>query len=152
MEKALRSLFVFALVGWIGGALFYSSVVLPVLFYHFEPAKAGSIAALIFPYYYRVGSILGVLLLAVSLARAALRGGRLWLLASATVGLMVACQIYGTFSVQPKMQQLRGVDGGVAEFQRLHRLSVRLNGVVLGGGLVLVVASGWLLGPVQIED
>ena len=63
----LRTLYVLALALWVGAAVFFSVVVLPVLFTSMEPARAGEIAALLFPYYFRFGAALGVLLLAAAL-------------------------------------------------------------------------------------
>ena len=140
-----HTLFVFALTVWIGSAAFFSLVVLPVLFIRLEVARAGEVAALLFPHYYRLGAAVGVLLLAVTAYLAARVRGP-WRAATALVALMVACQAYAAFSLHPRVAALRGAAVERPLFDALHRRSVRLNGVVLGGGLILVFSSGYLLG------
>ena len=145
MNSTLSSLFVLSLVGWIGGAAFYSLLVLPILFTRLAPAEAGSIAALIFPAYYYWGLVFGVLMLAVTLVQAA-RGRRGWRPAAILTSIMLACQVVAAFVVHPRMQDLRETPGGRTAFQKLHVRSVRLNSVVLLGGLCLVIGSGRLVG------
>jgi hypothetical protein len=140
-----RTLFVLALTIWIGSVAFFSLGVLPILFTRLGPPRAGEVVALLFPVYYRVGVAFGVLLLAASAYLAGrVRGA--WRYAAALALVMVACQAYAAFSVHPRVAMLRGVEAERPRFDALHRRSVRLNGVVLGGGLVLVLSSGYLLG------
>jgi hypothetical protein len=142
---AARSLFVLALTLWIGSATFFSAVVLPVLFTRLDTPRAGEIAALLFPFYYRVGVAFGVLLLGVC-AYFAVRLRGAWRYAVALAALMLACQAYAAFSLHPRVAALRGLEAQRPLFDTLHRRSVRLNGVVLAGGLILVLSSGALLG------
>lgn len=143
-HAVLVTLFVASLAVWVGGVLFFSGVVLPALFLDLEPSRAGEAAALIFPWYYRLGAGAGLILLftAVGLARSAGAG---WRLATAVVAVMLLAQCYGGFSVLPEMQALRGLDEAVVRWSELHRLSVRLNGVVVAGGVVLLGMAGRLL-------
>lgn len=138
------SLFVSALGLWMGAATFFSAVVLPTLFMNLETAEAGSIAALLFPLYFRVGLVLGV----VTTAAAALvgrGGGRRWVVVVALLASITAAQAWTTVVIHPEMALIRGVDSEVARFQSLHHLSVRLNGVVLGVGMLILLGSGFLL-------
>lgn len=139
------AVFVSALALWVGTAAFYSAVVLPVLFINLPVAEAGSIAALLFPWYFRVGCVLGVVA-SVSALRLARGAGRPWQLAAAVLTVMTAAQLYSTAVVHPEVARLRGDSAQVERFQALHRLSVRLNAVVLAGGFVLLCGSGLLLG------
>ena len=140
-----QTLFVFALAMWIGSAAFFSLVVLPVLFTKLDTASAGAVAALLFPYYYRFGVAVGALLLGTTAYLAARARGP-WRAAAALASLMVACQAYAAFSLHPRVAALRGSAVERPRFDALHRRSVRLNGVVLGGGLILAFSSGYLLG------
>lgn len=138
------SLFVSALGLWMGAATFFSAVVLPTLFMNLETSEAGSIAALLFPFYFRVGLGLGV----VSTAAAAMvgrGGGRRWHLVVALLALATAAQAWTTLVIHPEMATIRGVDSEVPRFQSLHQLSVRLNGVVLGVGMLTLLGGGFLL-------
>ena len=140
----LIALFVAMLGVWIGSVLFYSGVVLPLLFTSLERSEAGNVAALIFPYYYWVGSAAGVVLTSV-IAVMARAGGRWWRASAAAAVVMLACQLYAAFVVHPGMAEVRGVEALAARFDQLHHLSVRLNSVVLLGGVLLMGGSGLLL-------
>ncbi len=136
--------FVTALALWVGSAAFYSGVVLPVLFINLAATEAGAIAALVFPWYFRVGCVLGVIVTAAAwrLARGA---GRWWQLATAVLAAMTASQLYSTLVVFPEVALLRGNRDQLERFAALHQLSVHLNAVVLVGGILILCGSGLLL-------
>lgn len=138
------SVFVASLALWAGAAVFLSAGVLPLLFTSLEPAEAGRIAALVFPLYFRAGLVLGVVatLAAWRLARG---GGRRWQGVVALVACMTLAQGWSALAIHPEMAGIRGDDDHIERFQELHTLSVRLNGVVLVGGLLLLAGSGLLL-------
>jgi len=120
--------------------------VLPVLFTSLEPSEAGRIAALVFPIYFRAGLVVGV----VSTACAALlarRGGRRWQAVFVMLLCMTAAQGWSALVLHPEMAGIRGVADQVGRFQSLHKLSVRLNSIVLIGGMLLLAAGGFLLTP-----
>ena len=124
--------------------MFFSGVVLPTLFLELETSVAGQTAALLFPGYYAFGIGTGAVVLVASAALA--RGGQgAWKLAVLAVVLAFACQLYAGLSIRPRMAALRGDPGGVTEFQALHRLSVRLNTIVLLSTIGVLCASGSLL-------
>jgi len=137
------SLLVTSLSLWVGAAAFLTAGVMPVLFLNLAPSEAGRIAALVFPVYFRAGLVVGIVasLSAFLLSRG---GGRRWQAAFALLVLMTAAQGWSALVVHPEMARMRGVEAEAAHFQQLHRLSVRLNGVVLAGGLALVCAGGML--------
>ena len=144
MTTLARTTFFASLAVWIGGAAFFTLVVLPVLFTRLPPSEAGGIAALLFPFYYRVGAACSLVLLAAA-GYLALRFGGIWRAVVVLTALMSLAQAYSAFFVQPRMAALRGSEQGMVEFQALHVRAVRLNGFVLASGLVLVFASGYLL-------
>jgi uncharacterized membrane protein len=144
MITVFRTVFILGLVIWVGTTLFLSLVVMPTLFMNMEPSEAGTVAALLFPPYYVTGLVGGLVLLTAACFLAK-RGGRGWRYAIAAVVVMFICQAYAHFAVRPQMVAIRGDESVVSEFQRLHKISVQLNGVVLIGGLALVCASGVLL-------
>ena len=140
------SLFLASLALWVGAAVFLSAGVMPVLFMNLEPPEAGRIAALIFPLYFRAGLVVAIVtsLSALMLAR---RGGRRWQVVFALLLCMTLAQGWSTLVVHPEMARIRGVAEQLERFQWLHVLSVRLNSVVLGGGLLLLAAAGFLFSP-----
>ena len=140
----LVSVFVTAFALWLGAAVFVSAGVLPTLFMNLEPSRAGEIAALIFPVYFRAGLAVGIVA-SVAAAAIAVRGGRRWKVACAVLVVMTLAQAWSTLVVHPEMASIRGIEAEVPRFQSLHKLSVRLNGVVLAGGVLIASASGYLL-------
>lgn len=147
MARSIAStLFIVALGLWAGAGVFFSGVVLPTLFLNLESSAAGQTAALLFPGYYGFGLVAGVLLLCASCWLA--RGGtRAWRAIVAAIVVAWACQLYAGFSIRPRMAELRGqaTGAGAVEFQELHRLSVRLNAVVLIATLGVLVSSASVL-------
>ncbi len=122
--------------------LFFSALVLPLLFTRLGSAEAGPIAAMIFPYYYKTGLVLA-LIVAVCAGFRARAGLRPRVAAFIVAVIICACQAYGALLLQPEMAALRGSENGVARFQLLHKRSVRLNGTALLGAFSLLVAAGW---------
>lgn len=145
MNDFARGLFVTCAGLWAGAGIFFSLVALPTLFMNMEPADAGRTAALLFPGYYAFGLGAGALLLAAVAILVARGGGRHWYGIALAVMLGLACHAYATTSVRPRMGELRGLPTGVEEFQRLHRVSVRLNTVVLIISFALLAGSAKLL-------
>jgi hypothetical protein len=139
----LVSLLVSALGLWVGATVFFSAGVLPVLFTSLAPSEAGGIAALLFPVYFRAGLAVGIVA-CVAAALLARGGGVKWKAVFALLVVMTLAQGWSAIVLHPEMARIRGVESEVARFQQLHVLSVRLNAVVLGGGIVLLAASGAL--------
>jgi hypothetical protein len=145
MARSIAStLFLLTLGLWAGAGVFFSGVVLPTLFLNLESSAAGQTAALLFPGYYAFGIAAGALLLCAAcwLARG---GARAWRIIVAAIAIAWACQLYAGLSIRPRMAELRGQPDGTAKFQDLHKLSVRLNGVVLIATLGVLVSSASVL-------
>jgi len=144
----LRSLYVATLAIFVGSVVFFSLLVLPTLFVNLGTSEAGRIAALLFPAYYKAGLVCAMLLLVIVLSlavTAAPEFRRAWVVTAFTVAVMLAAQAYGALVIHPQVASLRGIASARADFDHLHRLAVRFNGVVLVGGMGLVFASGYLL-------
>jgi hypothetical protein len=140
------SLFLASLALWVGAAVYLSAGVLPVLFTSLEPADAGRIAALVFPIYFRAGLVVGIVATASAALLARREGGR-WRAVFALLVCMTLAQGWSAVVLHPEMARIRGVAEQVERFQYLHALSVRLNGIVLAGGMLLLAAGGFLLAP-----
>jgi len=142
-SRWMVTLFLTSVGLWVGAAAFFSAGVLPVLFTSLEPSDAGRIAALLFPVYFRAGLVVGVV--ACGAAALLARGGGLkWRVVVAVLVAMTASQAWTTLAIHPEMAGIRGDAAKVDRFQQLHRQSVRLNSVVLGGGILLLLAGGFL--------
>jgi uncharacterized membrane protein len=158
MRTTVVWLYLLALIVWLGETVFLSFVVAPSIFRGFPPDEAGRVMGAIFPAYYRVGTVCGVVLVgaAVFLWRGGVGGAARWGIATALAGVMLGCVLYAGVVVQPGVRELREMRhrpdapaNAESEFQRLHALSVRLNGVVLAGGVVLSVLAAMALGRAQ---
>ena len=135
-----------ALAVWLGETVFFAAVVAPGLFGGLAPEQAGTVTALIFPGYYTVGYVCGLVLVATALAlwQRSRPAGGLWLVAAIVAGLMLAACLFAGLDVLPQADALRpllhdpSAPPAVREqFDALHHLAVQLNGAVLLGGLGL---------------
>src|SRR5262249_25959809 len=108
---------------------------------------AGRFVSVVFPRYYLVGVVLGVVALGSCVVSGMTRGWRTadWF-SLLLVSLMLALTIYAWAVVLPAAhaarETMRGQDAGSAAataFARLHRLSAALNGVVMIAGVVFLV-------------
>jgi hypothetical protein len=162
MQTFVRALRLYAMVAWVGGLAFFAFVVAPVAFGSLASAhEAGLVVGGTLRVLHWIGLTGGV--------GFCLATGWLWMQAkdSARVGfrreliltgLMLVVTAYSHFRVLPAMEVDRALAGGEVEtaslenpgrvdFERLHRLSERLEGFVLvcGLGVVFLLAreSRW---------
>lgn len=162
IETVLRAVRLMAMVAWVGGLVFFAFVVAPVAFGRLPNAhEAGLIVGGTLRILHWIGLIGGLVFY--------LATGILWLRAEVPAragfaiemvltGVMLAVTAYSQFHVLPAMERDRTDAGGVVEavalenparvdFERLHKQSERLEGLVLlcGIGVILVLAreSQW---------
>jgi hypothetical protein len=162
MQTFLRALRMYAIVGWVGGLAFFAFVVAPVAFGSLPSAhEAGIVVGETLRMLHWIGLIGGTIFCVAT--------GWLWLWAEvpARIGfarqlvltaVMLLVTAYSQFRVLPAMEVDRALAGGDVEkaslenpgrvdFERLHRLSERLEGLVLvcGLGVVFVLSreSQW---------
>jgi uncharacterized membrane protein len=151
MPAFAKAVFWLALVVWLGEIVFFSFVVAPSVFGAFPQELAGQVVGVIFPRYYALGSVAGAIaVIAALVLRSDTSATRPWSAIAVMLVLMLAATLYAGVVVRPRVQALRphlheaSVDPAVrAEFDRLHRLAVRLNGgvLVLGVATVCVAAA-----------
>jgi hypothetical protein len=154
MTIALSYAFALAWGLWVGAIIFFSFFTAPTAFRSLEPEYAGRFIRTLFPRYYLFGGLCG---LAALLSGGVLILTRHWpARGGATVLVLVAGMMvivaWARQRLLPRMNALRdqvyaarqGGDDGEREavlgsWQRLHKLSVRLNALVLLLGLM----AGW---------
>lgn len=150
MATALaKFVLVTALAIWLGETVFLSLVVAPTLFRGMaSPAEAGNVMSLLFPKYYGIGSVCGLVVAACALIlwRRTPPPNRAWLVTAGTAGFALLACLYAGVVLQPRSHALRDTvrsdptaREAKVEFDRLHRRAVQLNGGVL---LLTLVAAG----------
>lgn len=150
----LLFLYLLALGCCIGAIVFFSFVVAPTVFGTLARPDAGKLLAVVFPRYYIVGYAGGAvaLVLAIYLLLAT-PGVRLWWTAALiAIAIALACTVYAGAVVRPQVDAIRTVSeeqnpdpARKAEFDRLHQLSVILNGAALLLDLIALYASAGAL-------
>ena len=144
ISTLINFIYLLSLVCWIGSIIFFSFFVAPVVFKTLERDKAGEVVGIIFPHYYMIGYVSGVLVLMALLLNGP--AGLKW----CAWGIMMVGTAYAGLVVNPKAKTLKEQlkDSSEAEkstlevrFQNLHSLLVKLNGAVLFSGLWLLWLS-----------
>ena len=143
MQSFARFLVILSLVIWIGSIVFFSFVVAPTVF-SVLPAQeiAGTVVSRSLGALHQIGLICGVILLAATFLGRFRQATALRVL----VGLMLLCTGFSQFRITPQMERIRATVGGPIRalppqdagrtiFDRLHRTSVVLEGIVLLAGI-----------------
>ncbi len=147
--------YLLALVCWLGGMFFFTAIIAPVVFKLLPTAEAGKLVAGVFPRYYLLGYIAGAVGLALALYFTVKSEPRMWWsLTSLALAGALALTIYAGGIVRPQVDAIRTVveeqnpdPARRAEFDRLHRLSVMLNGGVMLLNLAALLATAAALAP-----
>ena len=141
--------YLLALACWLGGMIFFSIFTAPVVFTVLPTSEAGKVVSGIFPRYYILGYVAGIIGVILASYFTVVRPARLWW-GLAALGLAVALVLtfYAGGVVRPKVNAIRAVNEEAnpdparkAEFQRLHRLSVTINGTVMVLNLLALLSS-----------
>ncbi len=150
----INFIYLLSLVVWIGSIVFFSFFAAPVIFKTLEREKAGEVVGIIFPRYYLIGYISGVIALAILL----ITSQSFTDIKLVLILIMLSCSVIAGQVVGPKARNLKPMikseedseklEELKAKFSKLHSLSVKLNGAVLLLGLVLLgyTAKGLSLG------
>jgi hypothetical protein len=139
MEAIASALLTISAASWVGAIIFQSAIVAPVVFADLKVDAARRFLRTLFPRFFRLGIVCGVLMNIAILALVFTAGGSGKLLAIATASaIMLALQII-SLRLVPHINAARDAgEAGAARFSRLHRLSVVLTVSVLLLGLLVV--------------
>jgi hypothetical protein len=132
-------LYLLALACWLGAIVFFSFFTAPVVFRRLPVAEAGKVVGAIFPLYYDLGYVAGLISLAIAIYMALTAAARTWWTGCAiALAMAFGLTLYAGLVVRPRTQAVRSVveeanpdPARKARFDSLHRLSVQLNGAVL---------------------
>ena len=139
----INFIYLLSLVCWVGSIIFFSFFVAPVVFKTLEQEKAGELVGIIFPRYYMIGYVCGVLVLVALLLTGPETAGLKW----CAWGIMMLGTVCAGLAVNPKARILKEKLRNAPEtekpdlearFKTLHSLSVKLNATVLFAGLWLL--------------
>ena len=139
----INFIYLLSLVCWVGSIIFFSFFVAPVVFKTLEREKAGELVGIIFPRYYMIGYVCGVLVLVALLLTGPETAGLKW----CAWGIMMLGTVCAGLAVNPKASILKEKLKDAPEtekpdlearFKTLHSLSVKLNATVLFAGLWLL--------------
>ena len=146
---AIQFIYLLSLVIWIGSIIFFSFFTAPAVFKTLDREKAGKLVGIIFPRYYAIDYICGILSISSLIIGAKMvPDARFFLLT-----VMAGCTFYAGLVVGPRAKNLKeeikfqsnpqGKDALKLKFDKTHALSVRLNGtiLVLGLGLLWITAG-----------
>jgi uncharacterized membrane protein len=146
MTNVLRFVQFLALGTWLGSIIYFSFAVAPALFAALSSRdQAGAVVGIALGRLHHLGGIAGILYLVAALGLARSPKGFVQPAALAVI-VMLLLTVVSEHHIIPRMAQLRtqmvSVDATPpenplrAEFDRLHKISVRLEGSVLLLGLV----------------
>ncbi len=119
---------------WLGSIVFFSFVVAPRIFAVLERERAGDVVNAIFPAYYVLGSLFGVVAFGAGVVRGVLDAFGLYLglyFASLAVGVVLA--VFSRAYLVPRIEGTdRSRDNGDPDaFEKYHGASVKLNSLML---------------------
>ncbi|MGH7917142.1 MAG: DUF4149 domain-containing protein, partial [Candidatus Binataceae bacterium] len=147
--------YLFSIVCWLGGMVFFTAMIAPVVFQVLPVADAGKVVAGIFPRYYLLGYAAGAVSVALAILFAVAYAPRLWWsLAALALLIALGLTLYAGVVVRPHIDSIRGVTEETnpdparrAEFDHLHRLSVMLNGGVMLLDILALLSTAAALIP-----
>lgn len=146
----LSAVFLLSLVAWIGGIIFFSFIGAPSIFHSLPPEFAGKAVSAIFPKYYPLGWISGLVAFACLLVSGFKTGSWSWA-KLLLIAVMVFLTVTNSLITHPKARALKEemqITQSQTElvhikevFDRIHRWSVINNGIVLLLGLIVIVLT-----------
>ncbi len=143
----ITMIYLLCLIVWIGEIVFFSFVGAPTLFRILAPDAAGKAVGALFPKYYPIGYLSGIVAFLCLIFSAAKTGS--WpVLKMLVLALMVTLTVYSSLVLHPRARAIKeeiSLETGKtdvahlkAEFDHAHRITVIYNGIVLVLGLALV--------------
>jgi hypothetical protein len=154
MTTVLRALRLFALAAWVGGIIFFGFVAKVAFTQLPDTHLAGIVVRGSLTELHRLGLVAGLLYLLVTLALLATQKDTHPVRAAelALILAMLILTLYSQFSIIPRMERDRLALGGEVtpatadtpqhkHFERLHGLSVKIEGAILIEGLLLLAMA-----------
>tara|TARA_A100001037_G_scaffold56671_1_gene48976 strand:- start:17520 stop:17951 length:432 start_codon:yes stop_codon:yes gene_type:complete len=125
-----------AVASLFGSMLFFSCVVAPLVFVELDAATAGRLIRRLFPWYY---AVVGALALIGAACFAAGRPADALVMTLVLSGAVLSRQVLMPRINRHRDRMLGGDATAETPFERLHRLSVWINGAQLLAALVVLI-------------
>ncbi|MBF8303009.1 MAG: hypothetical protein HW396_1290 [Candidatus Dadabacteria bacterium] len=159
MQLTLKFLYLLSIIFWIGSIFFFSLITAPSIFKVLPKQLAGDLVTDIFPKYYLISYVCGVVAIVTSLL-SWLTGSHSstasYLLRVIILVIMLGLAIFAGAVIRPQALEIRTEMRSLVEdspryselqnrFNALHKTSVLLNSVVflLGIAIVLITAYNY---------
>lgn len=121
---------------WLGSIVFFSFIGAPKIFQTLGKKKAGKVVNNIFPNYYLLGIIAGIIATIASLVRIYLEFKIYTLITFLGCIIGIILFIYSRQNLIPKMEKFEE-----KKFEKIHKLSVRINGIALATIIISIIFS-----------
>ena len=149
----ILSIYLIAIACWLGGIVFFSFFTTRIVFASLPRAEAGIAIRALFQQYYMLGYIAGTVSLVLAIYITAVWTPRLWWgVTTLLLAIALGLTFYAGTVIRPRVEAIRGVTEEVnpdpvrkAEFDKLHRESVMLNGAVLLLNIAAIVGTAGAL-------
>jgi hypothetical protein len=149
----ILSVYLIAIACWLGGIVFFSFFTTRIVFASLPRPEAGVAIRALFPQYYMLGYVAGTIALVAAIYITAVWTPRLWWsLTTLALAIALGLTFYAGTVIRPRVEAIRGVTEEAnpdparkAEFDKLHRMSVILNGAALLLNLAAVVGTSGAL-------
>src|SRR3984893_6025348 len=104
-------IYLLCIVGWLGGMIFFTIFTAPAVFAVLSTADAGKVVGAIFPRYYLLGYVTGVISTILAAYFAFGRGPRLWWsLASLALAAALRLTLYAVAAIRARINAIRSVN------------------------------------------
>ena len=141
-------IYLLALVSWLGGMIFFI-VTTATIFGTLPLPEAGKVLSVLFPRYYLLCYIAGITASLLAIYFTVAHMPKLWWgFSSVALLIALALTLYAGVIIRPRVDAIRTVNeepnpdpARKAEFDRLHQLSVRLNGAVILLNLIALATT-----------
>jgi Domain of unknown function (DUF4149) len=149
----ILSVYLIAIACWLGGIVFFSFFTTRIVFASLPRPEAGVAIRALFPQYYMLGYIAGTISLVLAIYITAVWTPRLWWgFTTFVLAVALGLTFYAGTVIRPRVEAIRSVTEEAnpdpvrkAEFDKLHRMSVMLNGAVLLLNIAAVVGTAGAL-------
>ncbi len=157
MQVTLKFLYLLSIIFWIGSIFFFSLIAAPSIFKALPKQMAGDVVTNIFPKYYLISYVCGVIAIFTSLLSwftATHTATAVYILRVVILTIMLGLSIFAGGVIRPQALEMRTEMRSLVEdsprhgelqnrFNTLHKTSVLLNSLVFLLGIAIVFITAY---------